>query len=184
MEFKFNLKNMDMNKRKNMLGFTIVELMIAVALLAILASLAAPSFTGVLRQNRLAAQSNGIIASLNYARSETIVQNNNVVVQPVSGNADWSTGWQVQVTDNAGVTTPLRFFEGLENASLVIFSSPDASTNAITFGPDGTIRTPNNALGDTVLRLTPDTCPSGAMNVRAITINPAGAAAVTQVACP
>ncbi len=174
---------MDMNRQKSIAGFTIVELMITVSLLAILASLAAPSFTGTLRQNRLAAQANSFVAALNYARSETIIQNDNISVQPISGTTDWGNGWQVVTVDNAGaILSTLKVFNGIENASFILTPAVAGDTT-INFTSNGNLEL-GGALGNTVLTLTSNTCPTGEQAIRTITINPAGHSNVAQVACP
>ncbi|MEE9422277.1 MAG: GspH/FimT family pseudopilin [Gammaproteobacteria bacterium] len=80
-------------------GFTLVELMITLALAAILLSIGIPSFQSYMEINRLAAQTNQMVQSLNLARSEAGKRGGNVVVAPlVAGN--WAQGWQVWVDPN------------------------------------------------------------------------------------
>lgn len=57
-------------RRQN--GFTLVELMVTVAVLAILSTIAYPSFQSTIRSNRVATTTNELIASLALARSEAI----------------------------------------------------------------------------------------------------------------
>ena len=61
-------------------GFTLVELMVTIAVLAILVVLAVPSFTSIINANRLAAQSNEVVAALQLARMEAIKQNRRAIV--------------------------------------------------------------------------------------------------------
>ncbi|RUL74087.1 GspH/FimT family pseudopilin [Dyella choica] len=56
-------------------GFTTVELMIALAVLAVLAAIAAPSFQNMINANRLTTAANEIVAGLNTARMEAIKRN-------------------------------------------------------------------------------------------------------------
>jgi type IV fimbrial biogenesis protein FimT len=58
-------------KRRNR-GFTLVELMVAISVLAVLTAIAVPSFTNMINRNRLASQSNELLSAIQYARMEAI----------------------------------------------------------------------------------------------------------------
>ena len=68
-------------------GFTLIELMVTVSVLAILVGLALPNLRSFLVSNRLSSDVNGLIGLLNYARSEAIVRNQSVVVCPKTNGA-------------------------------------------------------------------------------------------------
>lgn len=68
-------------------GFTLIELMVTVSVLAILVGLALPDLRSFLVSNRLSSDVNGLIGLLNYARSEAIVRNQSVVVCPKTNGA-------------------------------------------------------------------------------------------------
>jgi type IV fimbrial biogenesis protein FimT len=87
-------------------GFTIIELMIVLAIAAILAAIAAPSFRETIQNNRLVTQVNELQASLGLARSEAIKLNNNVIVCSINTatnkcGANWANGWNVFVDTDA-----------------------------------------------------------------------------------
>lgn len=84
-------------------GFTIVELMIVVAIIAILATLAAPSFRELLKNNQVAAQNNELVSLINLARSEA-VRRSGLVEVDLEGSAD---GWGATVRV-LGSAEPLR----------------------------------------------------------------------------
>lgn len=65
---------------RNGAGFTLIELAVTVALLAILLAIAMPSFETLFNQNRLAAASNQVIATLQDARIEAVRQNRRVMI--------------------------------------------------------------------------------------------------------
>ncbi len=152
-------------------GFTIIELMITILLLGVMATLAVPSFSGILKQNRLSAQTNTILSALNYARNETINQNNNVVIAPTVAGTDWSGGWSVRLNSAAGAV--LHSFEGFKNATV----ASDVST--IIYQPDGT--TQSGAVIN--IDITPSKCPTGKNDVRRITISPSGQSRSSHLAC-
>ncbi len=80
-------------------GFTLVELMITVALVGVIAALAVPSFATMIANNRLATASNDVVGVLNYARSEAIKTGRSVIVNPTDG-ADWANGVSVWIDRN------------------------------------------------------------------------------------
>jgi len=83
-------------------GFTLIELMITVAVVAIVLAIGVPSFQEMMRNNRAATHMNGIIGALNLARSEAIKRGRRVSLCPSSDQAgcsgsDWAKGWIVFV---------------------------------------------------------------------------------------
>lgn len=58
-----------------MSGFTLIELMVTIAVAAVLLGIAVPSFQDMLERNRVAAQTNEVLGGLQMARSEAIRKN-------------------------------------------------------------------------------------------------------------
>lgn len=91
-------------------GFTLLELMFTVTILALLLGLAVPSFVQSVRNNRLIAQTNEFVGALNYTRSEALKRANPVTIcasadgATCSNATSWSTGWIVFVDTNANTT--------------------------------------------------------------------------------
>ena len=69
-------------------GFTIIELMMTVTVLALLLGIAVPSFMETVRNNRIISQNNELISSLNLARSEALKRGGSV---SVCASADQAT---------------------------------------------------------------------------------------------
>jgi type IV fimbrial biogenesis protein FimT len=67
-------------------GFTLIELLVTIVVLALLLSLALPSMRDFLVGNRLSTNVNGFIGLVNYARSEAIARNQDVVICPKNGS--------------------------------------------------------------------------------------------------
>jgi type IV fimbrial biogenesis protein FimT len=61
-------------------GFTLIELMISIALIAIIASLAAPSFTTMIATQRIKGLANEIMTDLSFAKMESVQKNQCVAV--------------------------------------------------------------------------------------------------------
>lgn len=69
-----------MHKQEQARGFTLVELLVVIALVAIILALAAPSFTGTLARKRLEGVASELATDLQYARSEAVQRNRAVGV--------------------------------------------------------------------------------------------------------
>lgn len=77
-------------------GFTLIELMVTITILAILTAVAIPSFNSTLINYRLTSISNSFVASAQLARSEAIKRNSRVTLCKSANGADCTTagGWQ------------------------------------------------------------------------------------------
>lgn len=82
-------------RQKSMRGFTIIELMVAVAIVAILATLAGPSMSELIERRRLASQTEAITDLLQLARSESIKHSSSSALREVAVTVSPGTNWFV-----------------------------------------------------------------------------------------
>lgn len=73
-------------------GFTLVEAIVVVALVAILLSVAVPSLASFQRSSELRATASGFLAAVQSARAEAMKRGVDTYLIPASNN-NWATGW-------------------------------------------------------------------------------------------
>ncbi|MEW6445764.1 MAG: GspH/FimT family pseudopilin [Pseudomonadota bacterium] len=85
-------------------GFTVIELMVTIAVAGIILALAVPSFQSSIASNRLVAATNQMVSALNQAKSEALRRNARAVLckddgsgQCSTASGPWSNGWIVFV---------------------------------------------------------------------------------------
>jgi type IV fimbrial biogenesis protein FimT len=79
-------------------GFTLTELIVTVSVAAILATIAVPSFNGIIASQRARTFASALYATLAKTRSAALTLNNNVTLQPKAGG--WASGWQILDPNN------------------------------------------------------------------------------------
>ncbi|MBI2319513.1 MAG: GspH/FimT family pseudopilin [Betaproteobacteria bacterium] len=112
-------------------GFTIIELMITIVILAVLSSIAAPAFREMMVASRVRSAASDLYETVLLARSEAIKRNAAIDIVPSGGN--WAGGWTVQVTSDG---TVLSTHEALDAVTVTANSSGNLS-----FRLDGRVST-------------------------------------------
>jgi type IV fimbrial biogenesis protein FimT len=177
-------------------GFTLVELLITIVVVSILLAAGVPSFMQMIKNNRLTAQANSLVAAVQVTRNEAVKRGTNIVIcakKPddvaCSDDNNWTNGWivfsdldQGGDLDGDGICTTaddhlkkecvLRTTNALQKNTLT------GNNDKIQFQPDGTAIN----VAATTVTLTADDCKQ--QQVRGITITRQGHAIVAKQDCP
>lgn len=130
------------HKSRDHSGFTLVELMVAVAVIGILAIVAVPGMTALISNSRATAQAEELVSTFQLARAEAIRRNARVTVcagtgGACSGSATWSN-WTIFGEDKTAGTTPptIDTIRDTDASSTVQVTGPTAG---IVYKPSGMI---------------------------------------------
>ena len=114
-------------------GFTMVELMVTIAVLGVLLAIAVPSFSAMIRNNRSQAVANELVAALNLARAEAVKRGARVSLCPSSNGtscsgSSWAIGW-IAFVDTAASDTAAS-----PTVGTILSRREAASTGAVAAG--------------------------------------------------
>ena len=171
-------------------GFTLIELMVTLAVAVILAVIAVPGFRTIIQNNRATTQANDLLTAMTLARSEAIKRGSNVsvcsVADPIpspivcAASNDWATGWIVFTDDGAtagdfdtGTDTLLRVWEPVSSGTTLA-----GNANNVQYLASGL----TTAAANITFTLTAADCTGN--NVQTIGINPTGRGHIATSLCP
>lgn len=162
-------------------GFTLLEVMLTVVVLAILVALAVPSFHNLILRSRLNAAVEDISVVIHLARSEAIMRSHEVRLTPVDAD-DWGRGLQVLVDDELeGDFTDARLLflsQAIHSSVEVGEAVGHNAADYVAFGSLGYLSNPNSVVA---LNIKTSGCSYALMmNLR---LAPSGEVLVTEEEC-
>ena len=182
--------NLPMRKHQ---GFTLIELMTAIAILAVIAVFALPGFQWLMMNNRITTDVNRFHTSLMLARSEAMKRGSRITIcKSADGTAcnaalNWESGWLMFVDFDQsgtinGADVAIEASLGLR-ANYTLRNSGGNFANWVGYAPDGTIRGSGGNNPDTYRLCGPN---ADLEQARTVNINAVGRAVVstTTAACP
>jgi type IV fimbrial biogenesis protein FimT len=132
-----------MNKHQS--GFTLTELMVVTAIVAILLGIAIPSYKYLTTSYRMSAELNNLVGDLQFARGEALKEGTPVTVcissdgATCTGGTNWAPGWIVfsDLNNNGAVDAGERV---LKIQAAFTGNNPDtlaAGINAVSYNREG-----------------------------------------------
>lgn len=106
-------------------GFSLVELMVTIAVLTILISVGVPMYGQFTQGSAVSTGTSELVGSLNLARSEAVARRASVRIEQLSATAgDWSAGWQVVLDAD---DSQIRIVQGVNKGLVAILETGDAT---------------------------------------------------------
>jgi type IV fimbrial biogenesis protein FimT len=136
-------------ERERNSGFTLVEMLTVITIVAVLMALGVPSYQYVTSANRISSEVNGLLGDMQYARSEAIKEGQTVSVcsssnstslaPTCSGNPAWQNGWIVfsDVNGNGAVDPGDTILRVRGPFTLTDTFNANPATNFVTFNREG-----------------------------------------------
>lgn len=128
----FHWTMLGMTRARRRAGFTVTELMVAVAIAAILLASGVPLLRDMIVRQRLRTAANELFAAIDLTRSQAIARGARVLLMPAdTDGSDWTRGWLVFVDHNGSVSfddgDELIFRQGPVSADMTIRSAFSSS---------------------------------------------------------
>lgn len=159
-----------------------MELMIAIAILAILTTAAVPSLQNILRSNQVSGQTNDIVSMLNFARNTAIRRSGDINVVFSSSGSEWSG--IVEDPDGGGSEecTASNALRCTTNQGVSLEAAKNFTFDKRGYLKDATFLTNDDAIAIETMWLEHESC-SNAQHRSRIEIRPTGQITSCNVEC-
>lgn len=161
-------------------GFTLIELMVTIAIIAIMMMIAAPSFSSFQRSSDLSASANAFLSTMAATRAEAMKRGVKAYIVPIDPDNNWAKGWRAFADTN---------WDGVYTAADVLISEQEALPSTVTvttatdvdgFARGSSFYVAFNGSGYPTLKSTDTGTPSGAIQFsisgsdKRVVLNPVG----------
>lgn len=146
-------------------GFTLVELLIVLAILGVLTAWGMPAFKDMAANNRQLTNANLFVATFQHARSEAIARSATITIEALSN--DWKNGWRIKTPAGDILSTQ----EAMPSSFEVV-----ASATSFDYTPQGRL----NINGEQTITFCDERTEEFG---RQITLTPIGRASVSRYQC-
>jgi len=134
-------------------GFSLIELIVTLAIVAVIMMIGVPNFNSAIRNSRLTTSVNELVTTFNIARSEAIKRNRHVVVGKTG--TDWENGWQIFADVSRATEATKNVFD--DNGDDVLCeASEDCLIKVQEALPTGYTLRPSNTAYNNFVRYTPN----------------------------
>ena len=107
--------------KERQFGFTLMELLMALAIVGIVAVFGIPNMTQFLASKRTDSQINEFITTIREARTSAMKRNSAILISPING--DWSLGWQMGMDTNSDGSIDSILRESMTDTNELQFDS-------------------------------------------------------------
>ena len=129
-------------------GFTLIELIVTLAVSSILAASAFPNLSGLIAQERTVILTNTLAGALAYARSEAVTQQTTIITCQSNNGSEcnrsgsWQNGWIIFADNNHSKQREteeplLRVYAASDNGTQAIFNGAGGNDHYMRYKPSG-----------------------------------------------
>lgn len=169
----YRLSETGQSRRRAVMGFTLIEMIVAMAVMVILAAVAMPGFVAFIEDHRVSTRANGLMGSLNLARSEAIKRGQPASLSEEPGGFD--EGWCVHIGAACAAATEVRREPADDGVTIA------TAETTVQFDARGARLAP---AADAVFTVRPRTCKSGDERMLVLTVGLSGRVNMDRGVCP